>query len=221
MRHASVTACETIADRFRLITLEGPALKACAWIPGHKIHIAIGSAFATRTYTPIEWDAVRGSTRILGYAHGEGPASAWLAGLKPGDACDIFGPRRSLDVANGAGPLAILGDESSIGLAHAFHQDRAGAVMCRFEVDDVEASVRITAHLGLGDVALFGREAGDAHIEAMEAALPPLVATGATFVLTGKAFTIQRLRRALKRQAVPAGRIVAKAYWAPGKTGLD
>ena len=59
------------------------------------------------------------------------------------------------------------------------------------------------------------------HLEEMEAALPALAAAGATFVLTGKAGTIQRLRQELKRQAVPAERIVAKAYWAPGKTGLD
>ena len=222
MKHAAVAACETIADRFRLITLEGPALKACAWMPGHKIQIAMGSAFVARTYTPIEWDAVAGRTRILGYAHGDGPGSAWVRGLKSRDECDIFGPRGSLDVSGVAGPLAILGDETSIGLAYALlHQDQARTVVCRFEVDDIEASRRATAHLGLADAMLFGRTDDSAHLEEMEATLPPLIAVGATFVLTGKAGTIQRLRQDLKRQAVPAARIVTKAYWAPGKTGLD
>ena len=222
MKHATVAACETIADRFRLITLEGPALKACAWMPGHKIQIAMGSAFVARTYTPIEWDAVAGCTRILGYAHGDGPGSAWVRSLKSGDECDIFGPRRSLDVSGVAGPLAILGDETSIGLAHALlRQDRTRAVECRFEVEDVEASRRVEAHLGLDDAVLFGRTEGDAHLEEMEATLPALVAADAAFVLTGKAATIQRLRQSLKRQGAPTKRIVTKAYWAAGKTGLD
>jgi hypothetical protein len=55
----------------------------------------------------------------------------------------------------------------------------------------------------------------------MEAALPALAVTDATFVLTGKASTIQRLRQSLTRQAVSSRRIVTKAYWAPGKAGLD
>jgi NADPH-dependent ferric siderophore reductase len=55
----------------------------------------------------------------------------------------------------------------------------------------------------------------------MMAALPAQVAAGASFVLTGKAGTIQHVRQGLRQLAVPASRIVAKAYWAPGKTGLD
>ena len=223
MRHATVAAVETIADRFRLITLEGPALAGIAWTPGQKIQIAMGSAFVARTYTPIDWDPVAARTRILGYAHGDGPGSAWVHDVRPGDACDLFGPRRSVDVSAAAGPLALFGDETSIGLGAALATAvRAGAALsCRFEVDDVAASRRVMAHFGLKDAALFRREADGAHIATQEAALPALDAAGATFVLTGKASTIQRLRQALKRQAIPATRIIAKAYWAPGKTGLD
>lgn len=38
----------------------------------------MGSAFVARTYTPIDWDPVAGRTRIRGYAHGDGPGSAWV-----------------------------------------------------------------------------------------------------------------------------------------------
>ena len=222
MRHATASACETIGDNFRLITLEGPALAGVAWTPGQKIQIAMGSAFVTRTYTPIEWDAVAGRISILGYDHGDGPGSAWVRGVKFGSECDIFGPRHSLDLSRTVGSLAIFGDETSIGLAHALlHHARARVVACRFEVDNVEASRCVTVRLGLDDAVLSGRSKSDMHLKEMEAALPALAAAGATFVLTGKAGTIQRMRQELKRQAVPAERIVAKAYWAPGKTGLD
>lgn len=42
-----------------------------------------------------------------------------------------------------------------------------------------------------------------------------------SFVLTGKASTIQRQRRVLKDCGVPGARILAKTYWAAGKKGRD
>lgn len=222
MKRATVMAIDDVADRFRLVTLEGDALKGVAWIPGQKVQIAMDSALVARTYTPIEWDAAVGRTRILGYAHGEGPGSVWLLGLEVGDEHDLFGPRRSLDLSAVSGPLALFGDETSIGLAFALlNQDRTRALACRFEVDDVEISGRVIAHLELDDALLFGRTPDDAQVEELEAGLDPLAAAGAAFALTGKAPTIQRLRQALKRRAIPARQIVSKAYWAPGKVGLD
>jgi NADPH-dependent ferric siderophore reductase len=222
MKHATVVAIEQLTDRFRLITLEGSALKGVAWTPGQKIQIAMGSAFVARTYTPIEWDAAAGRTRILGYAHGDGPGSAWLLALKPGDECNIFGPRSSLDVSRAAGPLAVFGDETSIGLAYALtHQDRTWPVACCFEVGDIGSAGEVVARLGIGDAALFVRKWDDAHLEEMKAALPALVATGASFALTGKAGTIQQLRQCLKRPPGLTRHIASKAYWAPGKAGLD
>jgi NADPH-dependent ferric siderophore reductase len=222
MKRATVVASEPLAAGFRLITLEGPALAGVAWVPGQKIQIAMGSAFVARTYTPIEWNAAAGRLCILGYAHGSAPGSAWVRGVKPGDECDIFGPRASLDARPLAGPLALFGDETSIGLGYALaHQDRARSVACHFEVGDADAGRRIMAALGLDDAILFARGEGDAHLSAMMAALPAQVAAGASFVLTGKAGTIQHVRQGLRQLAVPASRIIAKAYWAPGKTGLD
>jgi len=222
MKQARVVASERLADRFQLITLEGAALEGVAWAPGQKVQIAMGSAFVTRTYTPIEWNTAAGRFCILGYAHGDGPGSAWVRGVRPGDACDIFGPRASLDLRALSGPLAVFGDETATGLAYAAtHHDRTRRVVAHFEVDDMEAAKRVTAQLELGDAALFARRRDDAHVAAMEAALPALVAAGASFVLAGKAGTIQRLRQSLRQQAVPAARVATKAYWAPGKTGLD
>lgn len=223
MRRASVVAVEPLADRFQLITLKGPALASVSWTPGQKIQIAMGSAFVARTYTPMEWEASEGLTRFLGFAHGDGPGSAWLRALEPGAECDIFGPRASLEVASMAGPLAIFGDETSMGLAHAIAavQDRARPFTCVFEVGDIESARSVVARLGLPDAELFARTDNEAHVEAMAATLAPLVAQGASFVLTGRAGAIQRLRQDLKLRGVPSGRIATKAYWTPGKVGLD
>lgn len=85
----------------------------------------------------------------------------------------------------------------------------------------MEGSRQVLAQVGLDDAALVARSGDDAHLEEMKATLPALVAAGASFVLTGRAETVQQLRQSLKQQAVPATRVATKAYWAPGKAGLD
>jgi NADPH-dependent ferric siderophore reductase len=221
MKHATIVAAERPADGFRLITLEGRALRGVKWVPGQKLQVAMGSAFSARTYTPIDWDAAAGRTRILGWTHGEGPGSAWVRDVQPGEECDLFGPRASLDVRGMGGTLALFGDETSIGLARALaHGDGPRSLHCHFEVGDIASAGRVLAGLGI-DAALVARRGDETHIAEMEAALPALAAGGASFVLTGKAGTIKRLRQGLKQLGVPAARLATKAYWAPGKTGLD
>ncbi len=222
MKHAKVAVCEDLGGGFRLVTLEGAALKGVSWTAGQKVQVAMGSAFVARTYTPIEWNAEAGRCSLLGYAHGDGPGSAWLRTLSPGDECDLVGPRSSLDASGVAGPLALFGDETSMGLTYALiHQDLERSVACQFEVDDPAGCEKVIARIGLSAATLAARRGGDSHLDEMEATLTGLVSTDATFVLTGKASTVQRLRQRLKIAGVPAARIVTKAYWAPGKKGMD
>jgi NADPH-dependent ferric siderophore reductase len=220
MRPAAVIANEELADRFRLITVEGPALAGVAWVPGQKVQVAMGAGLATRTYTPIEWNVSAGRTCLLGYAHGEGPGSNWVRDARPGDPCDLFGPRASLDATRLPGPLAVFGDETAIGLAYALAH-RGQPVAAHFEVDDAAVGRQVAGQLGLGGATFHARSAGDGHLAELETALAARIAAGASFVLAGKAGTIQRLRQLLKLHGVPASRVIAKAYWAPGKTGLD
>lgn len=222
MKRATVITNEALADDLRLITLEGAALEGVAWQPGQKVQIAMGSAFVTRTYTPIEWNPSTGRLCFLGYTHGEGPGSHWLRNAAPGDVCDIFGPRASLDLGRLPGPLVIMGDETSIGLAYAATRQNPGRpVAACFEVAKVEAARKAATDLGLQHATLIARRQDDAHIAEMEAMLLTAAPTGASFVLSGKAGTIQRLRHSLRQQSIPAARLISKAYWAPGKTGLD
>lgn len=221
MKRATIAAVDEVAPGFRLITLEGPALQGVAWTPGQKLQVAFGATFATRTFTPIDWDAGKGRTRILGFMHGEAPASGWLNDLEVGDEYDVFGPRGSLDVRSLARPLAVFGDETSIGLAYALQEDREHATTSRFEVGDEVSAERVIETLDLAKVTVFKRKDDDTHLEQMEASLLPLIGDGGSFVLTGKAGTIQRLQQALKRLGIAPDRIATKAYWAPGKAGLD
>lgn len=222
MKHARVVQVETPANDFHLITIESTAFQGVEWVPGQKVQIAMGSAFVARTYTPMEWDTLAGRTRILAYAHGTGPGSVWARNVTPGLACDVMGPRASLDVNDVGTSCVMLGDETSIALTYAFDQYVSpDPLRCLLEVDDPVATGEVLRRLGLGGVELFIRSRGDAHLEDMASRLAMLSVAKPTFVLTGRAASIQRLRKALNALGVPASRIRTKAYWAPGKTGMD
>lgn len=221
MRPASIAAVETLSPHFRSIVLEGEALKGLAWTVGQKIQIAMGSGLSARTYTPMSWDAEKGRTKLLAFAHGDGPGSRWARGLQEGDLCWFFGPRRSLDLSAAKAPIVLFGDETSFGVTSAFHVTRrADGATYVFEVSDAAETNPVLAAIGLGRATSIVRSAEDAHLAAVEAELLRLAAS-AHFVLTGKASSIQRLSRTLKSAGVATSRISTKAYWAPGKTGLD
>ncbi|RXT42795.1 siderophore-interacting protein [Bradyrhizobium betae] len=222
MRPARVAAVETLSRRLRLIELEGEALRDVAWTAGQKIQVAMGAGLSARTYTPMSWDTGHGRTRLLAFAHGDGPGSRWASGLREGDRCQLFGPRRSLDIADLVAPVVLFGDETSFALAAALRDNsRAGGALHMFEVTDVAESRQVLDGINLGQARLITRSAGDTHLAAVEAEMLRLAANGAQFVLTGKASSIQRVSRALKAAGVASLRIKAKAYWAPGKIGLD
>ncbi|MCW5626609.1 MAG: siderophore-interacting protein, partial [Burkholderiales bacterium] len=115
-RPAVVSDVQVLTAHFRLITLQGDALKGADWVPGQKVQMQFGG-FVSRTFTPIAWDAAKGETRLVGFSHGDGPGARWVVGAKPGDACVVFGPRRSLDVGSVPRPALFFGDETSFGLA--------------------------------------------------------------------------------------------------------
>lgn len=222
MRPARVAAVETLSPRFRLIELEGDALKDVAWTAGQKIQVAMGAGLSARTYTPMSWDASRGRTRLLAFAHGDGPGSRWTTGLRQGDICQFFGPRRSLDLAGLEAPVILFGDETSFGLAAALRDTlQAGGALHMFEANDAPESRQVLDSVSLREARLVTRSAGESHLATVETEFLRLAANGARFVLTGKASSIQRISRALKAAGVAPSRIKAKAYWAPGKTGLD
>jgi len=222
MRPARVVAAETLSPHFRLIELEGEALKDVDWTAGQKIQVAMCAGLSARTYTPMSWDASRGRTRLLAFAHGNGPGSRWAMDLREGDTCQFFGPRRSLDLAGLEAPVVLFGDETSFALAAALRDNlQAGGALHMFEATDVAESQQALDAISLGQARLIARSAGEDHLADIEAEMLRLAANGAQFVLTGKASSIQRISRALKTAGVASARIEAKAYWAPGKTGLD
>lgn len=223
LRNTRVAAVEQVSERFRLIALEGDALQGAAWAPGHKLQVKVAGPFTARTFTPIGFDAERGRTRILGYAHGAGPGSDWLRRVRAGDACQVFGPHHSLALGDLAGSVVLHGDETSFGLAASVVAATAGraAPRCVFEVESsAEAALALQA-LGVAPALLVERRDEVRRVQAIGDLWSQCSGDGTLFVLTGRAQSIQQARQALKVHGVPSSRILSKAYWAPGKTGMD
>jgi NADPH-dependent ferric siderophore reductase len=219
-----VREVRVLDDHFRLVTLGGEALKGVRWSPGQKLQVALGG-WAFRTYTPLSWDEVEGSTQLLLFLHGESPGSDWGRSLQVGEACTLFGPRGSLDLESLERPALLFGDETSFALAHTLRFTARGAAGVRLvlEVNQRQAAEDILEHLGIADAELIERKPGDAHAAEVERiAVEQLQARSLqSCALSGKASSIQRLSKRLRSLGLARSAIQTKAYWAPGKVGLD
>lgn len=216
-RDATVARIDHLTPRFRRLLLRGSALRSVRWTPGDKVQVFLPEV-GMRTYTPARWDAQSGETELLVYVHGDAPGSRWASALQLQDRVQLFGPRASLAVGNDSHAI-VVGDETSLGLAVA-NGLRERALL---EVND-EAEVRTVAQeLKLTQLDLVQRTPDDGHLMALgEAVERALRASPASpLVLSGRAAAIQAVRRGLKARAVAALKTNAKAYWSPGKVGLD
>lgn len=221
-RESVVSSVEALSAHFRLIELQGEALRGVPWSPGQKLQVSISGMKIARTYTPMDWDADRGATRILVWVHGDAPGCVWARSIAAGDSCVTFGPRRSIEIGETAAPIVLFGDETAFGLGHALREATPeGKLTCLFEATDAGECQPVLEHIGLGDALLVERTADEGHLASIEAKLEPLAQSDAIFVLSGRAPAIQRISRSLKALGVVSSRLRVKAYWSPGKIGLD
>ncbi|GGG89142.1 siderophore-interacting protein [Edaphobacter dinghuensis] len=223
-RCAIVTDVEALTGHFRLVTVAGPALIGETWIPGQKVQFHLGN-LVTRTYTPTAWNPDKGIAQFLMFLHGNGPGSDWAASLQKGDPCQFIGPRSSLNFADIKGPSLFFGDETSIGAAQALASSNTGNRQAHyvFEVSSSIESEEVLRRAGLTNTKLVQRTADETHLHEVD----KLLASTATslglpqWILTGRAQSIQTLRKLLRARRMLFSKLNVKAYWANGKTGLD
>ena len=223
MRPAMVVKASELSQHFRLIDFQSEALKDASWSPGDKVQVKLDGGFITRTYTPIEWDRDQGTTRFLAYCHGAGPGSEWAKQVVAGDERQFFGPRSSISLQGLTSSTILFGDETSFALALALEKALPSDVVRRyvFEVDDRLEAASVLHQVGLTAPLMVERRGGDDHLPEVAEAISQAAESATTFILTGKAASIQYISRALKAAGVGTGSLRTKAYWAPGKVGLD
>jgi ferric-chelate reductase (NADPH) len=221
LRSGQVASVASFSPNFRLVNLAGEQLKDVSWSPGQQIQIGVGPGMINRTYTPLSWSAAKGTTQILVYLHGEGPATRLFGDLQPEQDFDFLGPRGSVDLSDLAAPTLLFGDETCFGLAKVLHSQLGAGAHLLFEVTEPIESRSVLQAIGLGDAAHVERAPDDSHLVDVEEHLSRQAVDYSHFILAGKASSIQRARQILKAAGVAPSRVRAKAYWAPGKTGLD
>lgn len=223
-RPAVVSEVIPLSGHFRLIEIEGEGLKEVSWIPGQKVQFHLGN-LVNRTFTPTEWNPVKGTARFIAFLHGNGPGSEWASSLEKGSACQLIGPRSSLNLADSKGDSIFFGDETSIGAALAHHRScgQASRNSYVFEVSSLAESNEVVRRLGLDQAKLFAKVPGGTHLFEVERdiAAATQVSPRPWWIFTGNAQSIQTLRKSLRNRRLSPSSVSTKAYWAYGKKGLD
>ncbi|MBN9164394.1 MAG: siderophore-interacting protein [Myxococcales bacterium] len=221
-RRGEVQQVERVGEHFRLITIGGNDLVDRAWTVGDMTQFSFGG-WESRAYTPLSYDAARGSLEFLGYMHGNGIGSAWLESLRIGDPCVLVGPRTAVNLDVVTRPAMFFGDETSFSTAAAMRATLHGyrAVSFVFEVTSPENCAPVLDRLGLDEATLFRREADDRHLDALERHVLGAFQPSMRAVFTGKAASIARLYKAARREGISGKQITNVAYWAPGRKGFS
>lgn len=211
-----------LGHRFQLIRFQGESLKKAQWQPGDKIQISLD--LSRRTYTPLSWNIETGESEILAYSHtDQSKASLWLKSLKTNESFHYFGPRRSLLINELGSDLLFFGDETSFGVAHALKMAKPGEqnIPFFFEVSDKIEASKLLSCLHVEPATLIAKETNELQQLAQNFVIMLNDNPDATLVLTGRASSIQTLRKILRDGGILMKRITVKAYWADGKKGLD
>jgi ferric-chelate reductase (NADPH) len=224
LRDARVAEVHEVSAHVRRIVISGEGLLDVVWRAGDKIQVLLPTR-DVRTYTPAAWDADKGTTELLVFDHGDSPGAVWGRRVRAGDGCRFVGPQRSLGRSRGRAGI-VFGDETSYAVALAMARAVPSAPLaCVLEVGDRAEGEAVVAAIGLGDraqVAVIERRANDAHLADVTSELARGLRAhpGGELLLTGRAQSIQAVRARLRAAGV-RDRGANKAYWAPGKTGLD
>lgn len=225
-RPYTVTAVEQVGAH-RSIELTGDALRRAAWQAGDEVQIrADPDGFAVRTYAPMSWDRGRGATRLLAYAHGDGPGATWVRTVRVGETGQLVGPRRSVVLADlGERPVLFAGDETSFATVAAWRNERPGRepLAVVLEVTDAGESRTTLERIRVPGAWLIERDGTGRHLEELSEAIIDGLRThpDAALCLTGLAQTIASVRHHLRRAGLGNRPTRVKPYWDLHRGGLD
>jgi NADPH-dependent ferric siderophore reductase len=210
LQRASVIACHDVGDGFRRITLKSSASTPA---PGTKLQLLLPSD-DVRTYSPIASEHA-GELVLLAWKHAGGPGARWASAVAVGSELHFAGPQRSLDLPEG--PVVIVGDETSVGVAASYAAARPGQVHAMLQASAPEALRAAAESVGLRPTQVVSRGETNGLVDAIVTAHASV--PNATLALTGGSALIVAVRDAVRARGIR--NLKSKAYWIPGKTGLD
>jgi ferric-chelate reductase (NADPH) len=222
---ARVSKVEVISEHFRLIHVDSPSFAKLKWKAGDKIQINVGD-WNMRTYTPIAHQPLLSRIQLLVFIHGDGPGATWAKNLKRGDLCEVFGPRSSLSVSSYEIPRVLFGDETSFAVAAGLKNYYGNTIDVSwvFEVASIEESKQVCERFGIArDTVFIEKQNNGSHFSQVMTSLRSRLdgSNRTELFLTGNARSIQSVRNAIRDLNHSNTVLFPKAYWSPGKVGLD
>lgn len=216
MREVTVEKVWFAAPELKGVRFSGD-LQKTSFKPGDVIKCRV-SETEFRNYTIAHFHQEEGIFEVFFYLHDKGPGSLWAAALQPGDVLRVWGPTGHIHYQPRSTHHFIFGDETSVGLTRALteaalqHGQEASSLieMARdweLPEETVAADMEAPAKHAISKVGTW--------LQVYEAVLPET-----TFYLTGRAKSIQAMRKYLKERGIASGRILTQPYWAEGKCGL-
>jgi len=169
-----------------------------------------------RTYTPrgLDGDVLE----IQFVVHGDGPASAWAAGARPGSRIAIGGPGGRVPLDFAGERWWIAGDESAIPaigtLLERIPPSSEGVV--HVEIAAPADRVELTAPSGV-EVRWHVRESREWGAPLEAAAAGAAVDPAAQYWVACEATAVRRIRAALLAAGVARERLVTRGYWRAGE----
>ena len=136
-----------------------------------------------------------------------------------------MGLQESLNLKGLSRPVVFFGDETSFAAAKTLQSYLAleHVTQLIFEVSSTVEAQAVADRLELRNVRFYVRQAGEAHIplvtEAIQHALSDLATSH--LVLTWNGRSVQTIRASLRSNSFGVIDYHVKAYWAPGKIGLE
>ena len=197
-----------LSPNLRWITLEGPSLAEVSFEPGMKVKLGVNGVL--RSYTPARMDPHSGQVEIVFHLHGLGPAAIWAARASVGDGASVLGPGRSLSRAPDAPWAMFFGDETTLGLARAFSQDRDAAMVGAIELAAVDHPAVEGLELPLGAVER-GATYGASLLEVAERMEVP-EGEGVIWI-SGHAGSVRAVWEHFLERGVPRSQLRVKPYW--------
>ncbi|MEM7018236.1 MAG: siderophore-interacting protein [Pseudomonadota bacterium] len=218
-----VTQTEMIDSQLKRVRFQGD-LSCTEYVVGNVIEFRVSDR-EFRHYTPASFDKEQGVCDVLFYLHGLGPGSEWVDQLQVDMATNLMGPGGKMALTAGQDRHVLFGDETSLGLTHGFWNaiERNGA---NFDaVLELEEEHRHWPQCLQMNARILGKSV-QAPAKGILEWLEQLseqewrALQSASFYLTGRAQSIQRIKKSLKAKGIANKQIQTMPYWADNKKGL-
>ncbi len=220
----TVTHTEYYTPQLKLVRLEGE-LNFSGFVAANVVEFRVSDT-DYRHYTPSLYDPEKKICEIIFYLHDQGVGSKWAENLKNGDTLKLMGPGGKMSYQPEYKKHFVFGDETSLGLMVCMeqairknNQHYFGLAELNKEHLDwvqylnfpetiaVESSFE---HPAKPSVEWLNRSESVWGTDKKEIC----------FYLTGRAKSIQQLRKNLIEKGIDSRQIKTYPYWAEGKKGL-